>query len=672
MNIQTNENRRQLLNDSTTDNYNNRLQDEQNESDEQTVQSAVIDHIYQKTETVSRSRSLLPQPSDHLVTDLPFLDSNLLPTNQYAGHITASPDGVDDKKLFYWLFEPDLSAYNVGDEKEIPLLIWLNGGPGCSSMDGLFLENGPLRLVKDDNNKSWSIQLNEYSWHKAPAYVLYVDQPVGTGLSFTKQKKYCRNDLEVNIDFHKFLENFLIMYQEFFLVDGEDKAQRSMKRPMYFSGESHAGHYIPSMIDYILQRNDEPNETDAPRVNMNVRGAAIGNGWIDPYYQYAAADLAYSIGMIDAAQKEALDEKEIVCRKGLETGRLRQGVCFDLLDDIIGQSSGRYGKTKMSIYDNRKWEKTNSARAFPPGHKTVEAYLGGLDQQNEGMNIDYKDVLRAIHAEESINAGQRYRECTDPPYNALSHQDGLDVTDEVVRILEHSTKPTLLFFNGMNDMICNHIGNEKLLDNLEWNHAGDWILEKRYAWNFESKFIEGESAVHGPAGYIKSYENLMFLKIASSGHMVPMDLPDTALEMIRNLMHNLSFGDGMQRLDSKLPHELTECSSCPTCMSTPSSVGTESSSGEDDYYGSDDNGEESGLGRVLFTRQFITGGWFGVFVGAGLMFIINIWRTRRTPAFSGKAMSVPSDEDDFEYPDNAETELTCRSPIKGAVEGKFV
>jgi len=66
---------------------------------------------------------------------------------------------------------------DAGAGDEVPLILWLNGGPGCSSMDGLWLENGPFRLKSGDNG--WTIDVNDYSWHNAPAWILYVDQPVG-------------------------------------------------------------------------------------------------------------------------------------------------------------------------------------------------------------------------------------------------------------------------------------------------------------------------------------------------------------------------------------------------------------------------------------------------------------------------------------------------------------
>jgi len=116
-----------------------------------------------------------PDPNSHLVTSLPLLPDGVFPTKHWAGHIQASPD-ASDKKIFYWLFEPGNDGSN-NDPSNIPLVIWLNGGPGCSSMDGLWLENGPLRLNPGKNG--WTIDVNPYSWHNAAAWTLYVDQPVG-------------------------------------------------------------------------------------------------------------------------------------------------------------------------------------------------------------------------------------------------------------------------------------------------------------------------------------------------------------------------------------------------------------------------------------------------------------------------------------------------------------
>jgi carboxypeptidase C (cathepsin A) len=121
-------------------------------------------------------RSIVQSPDDHLVQSLPYLDTSTFRTKHYAGHLPASPD-ESDKQIFYWLFAPDFGNTNTLDSEEIPLILWLNGGPGCSSMIGLFIENGPFHFHVGENKK-YNFEENAYSWHKAPAWVLYVDQPV--------------------------------------------------------------------------------------------------------------------------------------------------------------------------------------------------------------------------------------------------------------------------------------------------------------------------------------------------------------------------------------------------------------------------------------------------------------------------------------------------------------
>lgn len=99
----------------------------------------------------------------------------------------------------------------------------------------------------------------------------------------------------------------------------------------------------------------------------------------------------------------------------------------------------------------------------------LETYLGrhALPANKKGL-LDrhiYKQVLEAIHATASIDAKQTYQECTDPPYHALSGNGGKGVVDDVVAILEHPSNVRLLFSNGVFDIVCNHVGNERFLQN---------------------------------------------------------------------------------------------------------------------------------------------------------------------------------------------------------------
>ena len=576
-----------------------------------------------KSTPTKASNWVAPQsPDDHLVSGpLPVwhTDADAFPTSHWAGHLPAS-NGDDDKYLFYWLFAPDFGdaaanndASSAEDDK-VPLIIWLNGGPGCSSMDGLWLENGPFRLTLNNATKAYGVTSDPHSWHKVPAYALYIDQPVGTGLSFTMSGTYPRNDEEVNVDFFQFLQSFFHLHSDKF-VQGN-----TVHRPLYFSGESHAGHYIPSMMNYILKQNDKLVKNRRDRMMATAKaaaepisplaiplaGAAIGNGWVDPYYQYAAAEAAYGKGLIGRSQWHALDQKEAQCQAQLAKGDYTPGVCFSLLNNVVDNSQGSTLNYKVSTYDARRSEPRHSDRTFPPGHKVVETYLGGWDlDDNDPGTLDDSvatQVLKAIHATAAASANQRYLECTDPPYEALSHQDGLGVVADVVEILQHPTKPRLLFFNGIEDLICNHVGNEKFLEHLPWTGKDAWIQSPRFAWRAKDE-VEGQVS-----GYMKEYDNLSFLKLLNAGHMVrttsgngapcpqrgwgskntqrlthtpcqlrndengqvPLDVPPVALEMMQIFVHKESFSMSRQGLtnapqDSSCP----VCTDCPICPAAP-------------------------------------------------------------------------------------------------------
>lgn len=213
-------------------------------------------------------------PNGHLVTSLPLLDPNSFTTKHWAGHLPAS--GSKTKYFFYWLFAPDQtdsSAQKI-DDKDIPLLIWLNGGPACSSMDGLFIENGPFRFSMDPSTKEYRLVPDEHSWHKLPAYTLYIDQPVGTGLSFTTARGYPSNDAELNKDFYYFLQEFLKFHSDKFVT--QVKGVQTLNRKLFFSGESYAGHYNVIYTNHILKQNQALKDG---QISIPVGGAAIGNGW---------------------------------------------------------------------------------------------------------------------------------------------------------------------------------------------------------------------------------------------------------------------------------------------------------------------------------------------------------------------------------------------------------
>ena len=127
------------------------------------------------------------------------------------------------------------------DPANDPLVIWLQGGPGCSSMLGLYTENGPFnfKFEREHIKDPFKFEANDYSWNNH-ANVMYVDQPIGTGFSFVDSFGMLRwSERAIASDFASFLHNFMYKYPEY------------KERPLYITGESYAGHYIPNIARHL-------------------------------------------------------------------------------------------------------------------------------------------------------------------------------------------------------------------------------------------------------------------------------------------------------------------------------------------------------------------------------------------------------------------------------------
>ncbi|CAI0454351.1 unnamed protein product [Linum tenue] len=104
-------------------------------------------------------------------------------------------------RMFYFFFESRSSV----NKSKAPVVIWLTGGPGCSSSLALFYENGPFHITD-----SLGLQWNDYGWDQA-SNILFVDQPIGTGFSYTtSESDIRRNETGVSNDLYDFLQGFAI------------------------------------------------------------------------------------------------------------------------------------------------------------------------------------------------------------------------------------------------------------------------------------------------------------------------------------------------------------------------------------------------------------------------------------------------------------------------------
>ena len=191
---------------------------------------------------------------EHLVSSLPGY--GVLDTCQYAGKLEADSS---HRKMFYWLVE--------AEDENAPLLVWFNGGPMCSSLLGLLTEHGPFVITDDPSSSSNALLKNPYSWHNAPANVLYVESPAGVGFS-TDSSSSSSSDATFATRTLAFLDHFLESHPRF------------QSSSVWLSGESYAGHYVTRLATEMLSRKDTST------ISANLVGFMIGNAVTDDTFKY--------------------------------------------------------------------------------------------------------------------------------------------------------------------------------------------------------------------------------------------------------------------------------------------------------------------------------------------------------------------------------------------------
>ena len=251
----------------------------------------------------------------------------------------------------------------------------------------------------------------------------------------------------------------------------------------------------------------------------------IGNGWISPNEQYTSyLSFAYEKGLVtrgsDAAKR--LESQQAVCVKAInEAGgkdRVDLAVCEAILQDILRetQTKGPDGKDQcVNMYDVRlKDSYPSCGMNWPPDLEQVTPYLRR------------DDVKAALHISPGKKAG--WTECNGAVGGAFSAHDSkpsIQLLPEIIKDV-----PTVLF-SGAEDLICNHIGTEELISNLEWNGAKGFELSPgtwapRRDWEFEGQ----------NAGFYQEARNLTYVLFYNSSHMVPFDYARRTRDMLDRFM----------------------------------------------------------------------------------------------------------------------------------------
>lgn len=200
-----------------------------------------------------------------------------------------------EAEMFYFYFE------NRQQDEDAPLVLWMTGGPGCSSELAIFVENGPYHIEQD-----LSLSSSKYGWDTV-ANLIYVDQPINTGFSYSDDPQDTVHYSEVGV------ANDMID----FLLEFMDKYPQYKGRPFFVTGESYAGHYVPAVSSRIFKAiNNGEVSSDV----INLQGFAIGNGLTQPDIQYGAyAPFSLSNKLISKELAESIETKMYPpCKKLIE------------------------------------------------------------------------------------------------------------------------------------------------------------------------------------------------------------------------------------------------------------------------------------------------------------------------------------------------------------------
>ncbi|XP_058196664.1 serine carboxypeptidase-like 20 [Rhododendron vialii] len=459
-------------------------------------------------------------PEGALVTQIPGFNGTF-PSKHYSGYVTI--DEAHGKKLFYYFV---LSERNSSTD---PVVLWLNGGPGCSSFDGFVYEHGPFNFETGNTMGSLpKLHLNPYSWSKV-SNIIYLDSPSGVGFSYSaNESDYVTSDLKTASDSHTFLLKWFELYPEF------------LSNPFFISGESYAGIYVPTLAHEVVKGLDA-----GVRPILNFKGYMVGNGVTDDVFDgNALVPFAHGMGLIS---DELFEEATAECRGNFynpasdncenKLAKVYDDVndlniynilepCYHgtkALDTILGNiklpsSFRKLGETERPLpvrkrMFGRAWPYKAPVRdgIVPTWPQILNSEdVPCIDDQVASLWLNTESIRKAIHAEQESVCG-RWDLCTGRIQ--FTHDSG-----SMIKYHKNLTSRgyRALIYSGDHDMCVPFTGTEAWTRSVGYKVVDEWR-----PWTSHGQI----------AGYLQGYDNnLTFLTVKGSGHTVPEYKPREALD----------------------------------------------------------------------------------------------------------------------------------------------
>ncbi|XP_042512779.1 serine carboxypeptidase-like 26 [Macadamia integrifolia] len=435
------------------------------------------------------------------ISQLPGQPSDVI-LNHYGGYIIVNQNV--GRSLYYYFVEAET------DKDSKPLIIWFNGGPGCSSVGfGAFEELGPL-LVKNDY-----LIKNPYAWNKLGSMLFY-DSPAGVGFSYSNDTwdYTSTGDMRTIEEAYNFLINWLERFPEY------------KNRDVYIAGESYAGHYVPEIAYTILQQNKKGGTI------INLKGISIGNPTINDQDERGLQKIDRSPGWFEYLWRNNLMSDE-------DWNKMQKSCDFNM------PFSDRTLECKQVMLLNffRFEDNTYPYNIYGPkcheDNTTVTSGPVGADdackQKNLVVYFTRPEVIKALHAKvtrfdegyESPNKNgtvsiigkwDKWEGCRDVFLHRWE-----DSPISVLPILEHLHLHgiPILVYSGDFDAVLPYTCARDAIKRLQLPVQRNWTL-----WG--NKEISGS--------IIKYQGNLTLATVRGAGHEVPRDQPRRAFELIQSFI----------------------------------------------------------------------------------------------------------------------------------------
>jgi carboxypeptidase C (cathepsin A) len=440
-----------------------------------------------------------------------------LPRYPYQGRMFSGYLSLNNpkKKLHYMFIESEKNP------RTDPLILWLNGGPGCSSLLGWAQEHGPASMKETSDE----FYINPYSWHKA-ANMIYLESPAGVGFSYIDSKR----DEDLAIDDHisgkENLEALLDFFRKYINFKNND---------FYVAGESYAGIYVPYLASNIIDHNKNLPTSQ----KINFKGIIVGNGVTDWKIDTSAAlvDFAYSHALyspevrqqyLDNCSVTVVDEK--LCKSLSEKieGIFKTVNIYDVYRKCYPsfQKFSNYNNKNKS-YNYTPWLFKGLSNKFSINKNFLE-YLEEDKKPNLKLTPPCTDSFGPDKFFNDVSVKLSLNVRTDLTWEMCSEQLGMRYKlDEKASYYLYPKLITsglrILIFSGDTDGAVPYNGSQKWISNLKLPVKSAWR-----SWRADD--------ANNIAGYRTIYEGLTFVTVKGTGHMVPQWKPKEAFYMLKRFL----------------------------------------------------------------------------------------------------------------------------------------